>query len=59
MRRLKRIKTELDSNGIDMIDEKIESEKQLIELLDLDIDYGQGYLFGKPEPAQLRDGGDA
>ena len=59
LRRLKRIKTELDSNGIDMIVEKIESEKQLIELLDLDIDYGQGYLFGKPEPAQLRDGGDA
>jgi cyclic-di-GMP phosphodiesterase TipF (flagellum assembly factor) len=56
LRRLKRIKSELDTNGIDMIVEKIESEKQLIELLDLDIDYGQGYLFGKPEPAQLRAG---
>jgi cyclic-di-GMP phosphodiesterase TipF (flagellum assembly factor) len=56
LRRLKRMKAELDANGIDMIVEKIESEKQLIELLDLDIDYGQGYLFGKPEPAQLRAG---
>lgn len=59
LRRLKRMKTELDTNGIDMIVEKIESEKQLIELLDLDIDYGQGYLFGKPEPAQLRAGEEA
>lgn len=59
LRRLKRIKTELDANGIDMIVEKIESEKQLIELLDLDIDYGQGFLFGKPEPAQLRAGEEA
>ena len=59
LRRLKRMKAELDTNGIDMIVEKIESEKQLIELLDLDIDYGQGYLFGKPEPAQLRAGEDA
>lgn len=58
LRRLKRMKSELDTNGIDMIVEKIESEKQLIELLDLDIDYGQGYLFGKPEPAQLRAGED-
>lgn len=59
LRRLKRMKSELDTNGIDMIVEKIESEKQLIELLDLDIDYGQGYLFGKPEPAQLRAGEEA
>ena len=59
LRRLKRMKAELDANGIDMIVEKIESEKQLIELLDLDIDYGQGFLFGKPEPAQLRAGEEA
>lgn len=47
--RLKRLKSELDSNGIDLIVEKIETEKQLLNLLDLEIDYGQGYLFGKPE----------
>lgn len=53
LRRLKRIKAELDTNGIDLIVEKIESEKQLLELLDLEIDYGQGYLFGKPAPSVL------
>ena len=53
LRRLKRLKTELDARGVDMIVEKIEGEPQLIELLDLEIDYGQGYLFGKPMHASL------
>jgi cyclic-di-GMP phosphodiesterase TipF (flagellum assembly factor) len=47
--RLKRLKSELDSHGIDLIVEKIETDRQLLDLLDLEIDYGQGYLFGKPE----------
>lgn len=51
MKRMKRLKAELDSRGIDLIVEKIEAEKQLIELLDIEIDYGQGYLFGKPARA--------
>ena len=46
--RLKRLKSDMDHSGIDLIVEKIEKEKQLLELLDIDIDYGQGYLFGKP-----------
>ncbi|WP_431854375.1 EAL domain-containing protein [Azospirillum sp.] len=33
---------------IDVIVEKIETENQLIELLDLGVDFGQGYLFGEP-----------
>lgn len=49
LRRLKQFKAELDRSGIDLIVEKIEQEKELIELLDLDIDFGQGYLFGRPE----------
>jgi cyclic-di-GMP phosphodiesterase TipF (flagellum assembly factor) len=49
--RLKRLKSELDRAGIDMIVERIETEKQLRELLDIDIDYGQGFLFGKPGAA--------
>jgi cyclic-di-GMP phosphodiesterase TipF (flagellum assembly factor) len=57
LRRLKRVKAELDTNGIDLIVEKIESEKQLLELLDLEIDYGQGYLFGKPAPSGILSGG--
>lgn len=47
--RVKRLKSEMDRRGIDLIVEKIEREKQLLELLDLEVDYGQGWLFGKPE----------
>jgi cyclic-di-GMP phosphodiesterase TipF (flagellum assembly factor) len=43
------LKKQLDAAGIDLIVEKIENERILRELLDLDIDYGQGYLFGKPD----------
>lgn len=42
------LKRVLDVHGIDLIAEKIESEQDLIELLDYRIDYGQGYLFGEP-----------
>jgi cyclic-di-GMP phosphodiesterase TipF (flagellum assembly factor) len=48
LQRMKRMKVELDRRGIDLIVEKIETERQLIELLDAEIDYGQGFLFGKP-----------
>lgn len=55
IKRMKRLKAELDSRGIDLIVEKIETEKQLIELLDIEIDYGQGYLFGKPARDDILD----
>ena len=42
------IKRIVDRHGIDLIVEKIESESSLLELLDFRIDFGQGYLFGKP-----------
>ena len=42
------IKKWLDRDGLDLIVEKIEDEKQLVELLDFGIDFGQGYLFGEP-----------
>ncbi len=48
LQRLKRLKDEFDRNGIDLIVEKIETERQLLEILEIDVDYGQGYLFGKP-----------
>ena len=48
LQRLKRLKGEFDRNGIDLIVEKIESDRQLLEMLEIDVDYGQGYLFGKP-----------
>ncbi|TAL32478.1 MAG: EAL domain-containing protein [Alphaproteobacteria bacterium] len=59
MARLKRLKAELDTNGIDFIVTRIESERQLVELLDLGIDYGQGFLFGKPVPGKLSQPGKA
>jgi cyclic-di-GMP phosphodiesterase, flagellum assembly factor TipF len=47
------VKRIADRHGIDLIVEKIESEKMLLELLDLRIDYGQGYLFGEPRLARI------
>ncbi len=41
-------KRALDRAGIDLIVEKIEDEQTLVELLDFNIDFGQGYLFGEP-----------
>jgi cyclic-di-GMP phosphodiesterase, flagellum assembly factor TipF len=38
----------LDSYAIDLIVDRIETEGMLVELLDLQIDFGQGYLFGEP-----------
>jgi cyclic-di-GMP phosphodiesterase TipF (flagellum assembly factor) len=34
--------------GVDVIAEKIESERQVAEVLDLNIAFGQGHLFGEP-----------
>jgi cyclic-di-GMP phosphodiesterase TipF (flagellum assembly factor) len=36
--------------GIDLIADRIEDEKTVIELLELDLGYGQGHLFGAPRP---------
>ena len=46
------LKRRLDSTGIDLIVEKIETEQILLELLDYNIDFGQGYLFGEPRKSQ-------
>ncbi len=47
---MNRLKKRLEGNGIRFIVEKIENERALKEILDFDIHYGQGYLFGKPHP---------
>ena len=39
--------------GAELIAEKIEVERQVIDVLELDIGYGQGHLFG--EPRAIRD----
>src|SRR5262249_55316973 len=49
---MKRFKAALDRNGIDLIVERIETEETLVELLDFNIDLGQGFLFGEPRPAR-------
>jgi len=45
---VRQLKQMLDENGIDLIVEKIETEQMLVELLDFNIDFGQGFLFGEP-----------
>lgn len=34
--------------GVEVIAEKVESERQVVDVLELDIGYGQGHLFGEP-----------
>ncbi|WP_409020213.1 EAL domain-containing protein [Brevundimonas vesicularis] len=34
--------------GLQLIAEKVETEKQVVDVLELDIDMGQGHLFGEP-----------
>lgn len=46
------LKRVLERHGIDLIVEKIEDEGALRELLDFQIDYGQGYLFGPPRQSR-------
>jgi cyclic-di-GMP phosphodiesterase TipF (flagellum assembly factor) len=40
-------------SGVEIIAEKVESERQVVDVLELDIAYGQGHLFG--EPRAIRD----
>lgn len=38
--------------GIDLIIERIEHESQVVEVLEYEVQYGQGYLFGEPRPLE-------
>jgi cyclic-di-GMP phosphodiesterase TipF (flagellum assembly factor) len=38
--------------GIDLIAEKIESEGAVVDLLDYDVKFGQGFLFSPPRPVR-------
>ena len=46
---INRIKEKLENANITMIVEKMESEVDLRKLMDIDLGYGEGYLFGKPD----------
>ena len=37
-----------ERNGLDLIAERIEDERAVVQVLDLDIRYAQGFLFGEP-----------
>ena len=43
---------ELKSVGIEVVAEKVEEEKTLIDLLEYELGYAQGYLFGEPRPSE-------
>jgi cyclic-di-GMP phosphodiesterase TipF (flagellum assembly factor) len=47
---LKALKDALDRTALDLIVDKVELEDDLRELLDYNLDYAQGYLFGEPRP---------
>jgi len=46
-------KTLLQRNGLNLIVERVEDEKSVLQLLDYAVDFAQGYLFG--EPRAVRD----
>ncbi len=38
--------------GINLIVDMIEKERSVVDVLDFNVDYGQGYLFGTPRPVR-------
>jgi cyclic-di-GMP phosphodiesterase TipF (flagellum assembly factor) len=46
---IKNLKSKMDLVDMTLIVERLETEHDLKELLDFEIDYGEGYLFGKPD----------
>jgi cyclic-di-GMP phosphodiesterase TipF (flagellum assembly factor) len=45
-----RLRAQMMDARVALVVEKIESETALVEVLDLEADYGQGFLFGEPKP---------
>ncbi len=50
MRNMKRM---LRAGGTSLVVEKLENEDDLLELLDFQVDFGQGYLFGEPRLSKI------
>jgi len=42
------LKKLLERNGLNLIAERVEDEKTVVQLLDYGVDFAQGYLFGEP-----------
>jgi len=34
--------------GVEVVVEKVENERQVVDILELNVRYGQGHLFGEP-----------
>jgi cyclic-di-GMP phosphodiesterase, flagellum assembly factor TipF len=50
-------KDHLSRNGLSLIAERVEDERTVVQLLEYNVDFAQGYLFGEPRP--LRDVAEA
>jgi len=44
------LKELLSRFGMNLIAERIEEERDVVDLLDYNVDFGQGFLFGEPKP---------
>jgi cyclic-di-GMP phosphodiesterase TipF (flagellum assembly factor) len=42
----------LARSGIDLVAERIENESMVVDLLDFDVRFGQGFLFSPPRPVR-------
>jgi len=42
------LKALFERNGLDIIAERVEDERAAVAILDLNIEYGQGFLYGEP-----------
>lgn len=52
----------LARHGLNLIAERVEDEKTVVQLLDYSVDFGQGYLFGEPRAVRddsIKDKADA
>jgi cyclic-di-GMP phosphodiesterase TipF (flagellum assembly factor) len=49
----------LARHGIDLIAERIESENMVVDLLEYDVRFGQGFLFSAPRPVRAEALGDS
>ncbi len=49
LNRIRKLKAQIEAANVEVIVEKVETEKQMMNLINLYIDYGQGYLFGAPK----------
>lgn len=45
---LRALRAGIDRNGMDLIAEKVETEAQVADILDLRVEFGQGWAFGEP-----------